>query len=116
MSELTLCNAGQGNKPKTHCDISSLLSIPLLSVESIHMDRVEKEREKDSARAKGEKAKTARTRKSLHNANALYKEQSKSMRHKILKVPTKESAQIRKRHPCSKCGQDGHTKSDAQEM
>jgi hypothetical protein len=43
MLELTLCNAGQGNKPKTHCDISSLLSIQVLSVESIRMDREEKE-------------------------------------------------------------------------
>jgi hypothetical protein len=115
MCELTVCTAGSGNKRKTHHDLSTLLCLPVSPVALRRLTKVEKKHKQDHIRSKKEAAKTARTRRSVRDACALYKEQSKSTRHKNSKVPTKESAKAvvpkQKRHPCSRCGQIGHTQS-----
>jgi hypothetical protein len=109
MCELTACNAGPGNKRKTHEEISGLLCIPVSPIESVRYDKMEKTQSKDRIRSLGNKVKRTRTRASLTNAAAMWKEASKSTRYKNSKVPTKESAAVKKQRSCSKCHQIGHT-------
>jgi hypothetical protein len=90
-------------------EISGLLCIPVSPIESVRYDKMEKTQLKDRVRSLGNKAKRTRTRASLRNAAAMWKEASKSTRYKNSKVPTKESAAVKKQRSCSKCHQIGHT-------
>ena len=116
MARLSICNAGVGNRVKTHMETSALLCTEVNAVERVQMNRAAKKSAQDRVRLNGADAKNQRTRAALLRASIMGKESSKKTRHKSGKVPLSQSAKVSsqsKKTPavrkCGVCRQPGHT-------
>jgi len=116
MLRLAVCNAGEGNRVKTHMETSTLLGTQVTAVERVQMKKAESKSAKDRVRNNGEDAKNQRSRSVLLRASTMGKESSKKTRHKSGKVPLSQSAKVSKHEnkqpairKCGICRQPGHT-------
>jgi len=77
MAELAVCITGQGNRDKTHRQLSALLGIELTAAEIASLEKQAKKNEQDRKRLNGESAKNQRTKTSLMRAKVMGKDSSK---------------------------------------
>ena len=117
IANLAVCNAGAGNRVKTHMEISALLCTEVNAVQRVQMKKAEKKSTQDRKRLNGEDAKKQRTRSVLMRQSIMGKESAKKTRHRSGKVPLSKSAMVTKENnkapaavrKCGICRQPGHT-------